>query len=232
MAAHIILVTPEEEVDGLANVLRTVDTTVDLASASSLEELRARAAARPDTRLIGFCTPLIVPADVLDALTRPAYNFHPGPPEYPGLFPAVFALYDGAGQFGATCHEMTAEVDGGAIVGVTRCDIRAETDRLNLEALSRQLVAHLFTEMAPALVYTETPLQPVGEAWGTPVRRRADFDALCQLPDDVDAAEFERRLRAVGEGPNHALRINLHGRHFRIENTPSDGRVYVGGRPR
>ena len=69
-------------------------------------------------RLIAFCTSVIVPAEVLDAVMAPAYNFHPGPPTYPGSHVASFAIYDGADMFGATAHEMAAKVDSGPIVGV------------------------------------------------------------------------------------------------------------------
>ena len=39
------------------------------------------------TRLISFCSPVIVPADILKALPGPSYNFHPGPPDRPGRSP-------------------------------------------------------------------------------------------------------------------------------------------------
>ncbi len=232
MSASVILVTPDEEVDNLCASMRRVDPAIEIAAASSIAALRSAAAAAPDARLIGFCTPLIVPAEILSGRPGGAYNFHPGSPEFPGLFPACFAIHENARQFGATCHEMTADIDQGAIVGVTRCDMPADIDRLNLEALSRQLVTHLFNEMAPVLVRTDERPLSIDEKWRGPIRRRADFEALCVPPEGVDAVEFERRHRAVGEGPDHALRIPIHGRMFRLENIATDGRVYVGGRPR
>src|ERR1700742_508355 len=68
------------------------------------------------SRLVGFATPVIVPPHVLDALGFGAYNFHPGPPQYPGWAPAHFALYERATEFGATAHMMAARVDSGPIV--------------------------------------------------------------------------------------------------------------------
>ena len=52
---------------------------------------------------------------MLDAFAGPSYNFHPGPPNRPGRYPSVFALYDNARHFGITVHEMLPKVDSGAI---------------------------------------------------------------------------------------------------------------------
>ena len=57
-------------------------------------------------RLIAFATPVIVPGRILASLGYGAYNFHPGPPQYPGWAPAHFALYEQANEFGATVHAM------------------------------------------------------------------------------------------------------------------------------
>src|ERR1700694_2895518 len=43
-------------------------------------------------RLIAFAASVIVPGPILAELRYGAYNFHPGPPEYPGWRPARFAL--------------------------------------------------------------------------------------------------------------------------------------------
>jgi hypothetical protein len=69
-----------------------------------------------DARLVAFTTGVVVPEAVLERLGHGAYNFHPGPPDYPGWAPAHFAMYDGAKTFGATAHVMVRRVDSGPIV--------------------------------------------------------------------------------------------------------------------
>ena len=99
------------------DVPRDVPRDVDLALVVTLSELEdALANSSKTTRLISFGSGVIVPAAVLARLSGTAYNFHPGPPAYPGIFPSVFALYDGATRFGVTLHEMKPEVDSGPIV--------------------------------------------------------------------------------------------------------------------
>ena len=181
-------------------------------------------------RLVAFCTSVIVPKTVLNAFNGDAYNFHPGPPTYPGLYPACFAIYDGATQFGTTCHALTENIDDGPIVGVNSVDIGPDINRLDLEALSRQLVTRLFISMAPVLATVEGLLPKVDINWSGKPTWRKDFDALCQLPSDVSEEEFNRRYRAVWEGPHHGLKIDLFGHTFRLAPKQEDDVVYKGGR--
>ena len=47
--------------------------------------------------------------------------------------------------------------------------------------------------------------------------RGRERSALCDLPLDIEAAEFDRRVRAFADGLNGTLKIRLHGRTFKIE---------------
>jgi methionyl-tRNA formyltransferase len=198
-----------------------------LTTLAALREATARDSGR--TRLVCAGSGVIVPPDVLQALAGPAYNFHPGPPEYRGLFPSVFALYDGARAFGVTCHEMTAEIDGGPIVAVERFAIPPDADRAALDALTYRQLCALLGALAPALADVTRPLPRSTAAWSGPVRRRADVEALCRLPPNVNPAEFARRHRALGEGPHHALSIELFGQRFALDN-PRGPAATRGGR--
>ncbi len=230
MTKQIVLLTPDEQAPDLITILRRHAPDLAITQAIDLDSLqRACGVLKTSDRLLAFATPVIVPADVLGALPGPAYNFHGGPPAYPGLFPASFAIYEGADTFGVTAHEMTAQVDQGAIVAVDTIPMPTNIDRLNLEALSREMLLALVDRLAPALLKTDAPLPVLDIAWAPHVRRMRDFEALCELPKNVDQAEFQHRYRAVGEGPFHALRIPVHGRWFRLESVPGDGTVYRGG---
>lgn len=231
MARKIVLLTPVEEFKDLSIQVKRIDPKADILHADTLKILRAQVSGfTADDRVISFATPVIVPPGVINMLPSPAYNFHNGPPAYPGLFPACFAIYDGAVQFGATVHEIVEAVDQGPIVGLQMCDIPSTIDRLHLEALSRELLSRLLDKMLPIILDTTRVPSPLDVAWSKRVTRKPDFDALCQLPEGVDAEEFALRLRAVGEGPFHALRVPLHGRLFRLEPHEDVGPVIKGGK--
>jgi methionyl-tRNA formyltransferase len=226
--AHLVLLTTPECAETVAGPLRAAGSAVTVAI--TRDDLRQAVAARPD-RLVAFGTGVIVPEAMLGALRGGAYNFHPGPPALPGLFPSVHALYERHPDFGVTLHAMTAEIDGGAIVAVERFAIPADCDRLALDSATFAVMAAMAARFAPALADATTPLHESGERWTGRRRSRADFAALCLLPAAADTAEFARRLRAVGEGPDHALTIERFGRRFGLI-SDNAGDVVRGGVPR
>ena len=92
--------------------------------------------ADPGRRLIAFCAGIVVPADLLSDLSGPAYNFHPGSPEFPGSCSASFAIYAGAARFAATAHEMRAAVDSGPIVATSWFDVPPASKYVDLELMT------------------------------------------------------------------------------------------------
>jgi len=226
----ILLLAEGHDLPGLTEILKRQNPAVTVTGVSNLEDLMvATENPSPELRLVCFCTGVIVPGAVLGRLSGPSYNFHPGPPDFRGIYPAVFAIYNAAQQFGATAHEITETIDGGAIVGLDLVDLSPEIDRLNLEALSRQLVTGLFVSLASQLIGYDEPLPLLDTNWSGPIWTRKDFEALCVLPDDVSMEEFERRYRALGEGPEHTLKFQRFGRTFSLAPMPGDGLVYKGG---
>ena len=207
--------------------LRAQGATVEVAS--QLAELEQRLAqGTNDCRLISFGSGIIVPAAILDRLKGQAYNFHPGPPQYPGIFPSVFALYDQVSEFGVTLHEMAPRVDSGAIVAVLNFPVPPTWDRLALDTATFGALVRLLDHLAPKLADARVTLPRLKHDWQPPRRTRKDFEALCQLPENTTAEEFARRYRAVGEGPEHALTLTRFGRTFRLE-SQNTSEVVRGG---
>jgi methionyl-tRNA formyltransferase len=167
-------------------------------------------------RLIAFVTPVIVPPSVLAQLGYGAFNFHPGPPRYPGWAPAHFALYEQATEFGATAHVMVEKVDAGPIVAVELFPIPADISVLGLEGLAYAHLASLFWHMARQLAgdHEAPPALPV--RWGNRRFYRSTYRAMCQIPPDITKSELDRRIKVFGA--NHfgmSPTINLHGVEFR-----------------
>lgn len=168
------------------------------------------------TRLVAFATPVIVPSGVLDALGHGAYNFHPGPPAYPGWAPAHFALYEGAAEFGATVHAMAARVDSGPIVEAVHFPIPADISVQGLEGLAYAHLAKLFWRFAKHLATRADALPHATLQWGNRKYSRLAYRAICDIPLNISKEELDRRLRVFGG--NHwgmMPAINLHGAEFR-----------------
>ena len=148
----IVLLTGPLEQVALASVLRGHNPQLTIYPATASEHLAALdRAILHRARLIAFSSPVIVPPELLSALGYGAYNFHPGPPEYPGWAPAHFALYDGVHEFGATMHVMAERVDSGPIVDVALFPVPANIGVLGLEGLAYAHLAQMYWRFAKQL---------------------------------------------------------------------------------
>lgn len=201
MLDEIILLTGEVEAPHLAAMLSQYNPALAINHAEDAEKLQTLCAAPTPTggrRLIAFCTSVIVPGPVLDALGAPAYNFHPGPPEYPGAHPASFAVYENAATYGVTVHEMMTAVDAGTIVAMERFDMPPNLRFAELEMHAYKVLVALFQRMAERLACNPAPLPPSGDVWRGKASTKRDFERMREYTEDMDEDEITRRFRAFG----------------------------------
>jgi methionyl-tRNA formyltransferase len=188
-------------------VLSTHNPDLTIIPVETLAELNALA---PDTlaraRLIAYVTSVIVPANVLGQLGYGAYNFHPGPPSYPGWAPAHFALYARATEFGATAHVMIARVDEGPIVGVEMFPIPSGASAASLEGMAYARLSYLFWRLAKSLATCGEPLARIPVPWSGTKTTRRDYAALCDIPRDIARDELDHRIEVFGDDPNFGSR--------------------------
>jgi methionyl-tRNA formyltransferase len=203
----IILQTGAVERPIFTSVLSTHNPCLTIIPAETLADLNAL---KPDTlaraRLIAFVTGVVVPANVLYQLGYDAYNFHPGPPTYPGWAPTHFALYRRATQFGATAHVMVARVDEGPIVGVETFSIPPDTSVASLEGMAYARLCYLFWTLAKPLANSSESLPRLPVRWSGTKSTRRDYAALCDVPLDIQEDELDRRIEIFGEDPNFGSR--------------------------
>jgi hypothetical protein len=220
----VILLTGPIEDHALAPVLRLHGPDLDVRNIKTLEELELLPRALlARARLIGFVTPVIVPKRILASLGYGAYNFHPGPPHYPGWVPAHFAIYDQAPMFGATAHMMHERVDSGPIVGVELFPMPANVTVEKLEELALMSLARIYWSLSKPLATQITPLTELPISWSGKRSTRRDYAALCEISAEISKSELERRIPVVGNG-HFGLNptITVHGHTFRYEPAQRD----------
>ena len=166
----------------------------------TLEALRA-AVAQTDgrARILSFLNDLIIPADILGALTITPYNIHPGPPEYPGAHPESFAIWEGAARYGVTAHEMAARVDEGRIVALSRFDAPPMADRKSLSDLTMREAIKVFAVVADWCARHDEAMPPMAERWSGVKRTKKQFRDLCRSCAATPPADRERLRRACAE---------------------------------
>jgi methionyl-tRNA formyltransferase len=214
----VLLTGSRDQQLALTELLKAHNPALSFRCAVTPEDL---AAIEPEVlgnaRLIAFTTGVIVPARILDALGYGAYNFHPGPANYPGWAPAHFALYDGATQFGATAHVMEARVDCGAIVGVESFEIPNGIEVRGLEQMAFVRLAYLFWRMSRDIACSAAPLPLVGISWSGVKSTKRMYAAMCDMPADIQPGEMKRRIRAFHDDfRGIPLTVTLNGIRFQL----------------
>jgi methionyl-tRNA formyltransferase len=218
----VILLTGPAEQEPLATVLKNHNSQLAVHPVGALADLKA---AEPHllarARLISFLTSILVPSRILDRLGYGAYNFHPGPPNYPGWMPAHFATYDKTIDFGVTAHIMTQKIDAGPIVGVDLFPVPPNPGVLELEKMAFVALARLFWRLAPVLATQGAPLPELPVRWRGRKTTHKMYARMCELSPDISKKELERRVPVFGAGHlGIDLTVTLHGYKFRY--VPAD----------
>ncbi len=219
MLKEIILLTGlEQQQQALSLLLREHNPQLTFRFALTADDLEAiDPQSLGHARLIAFTTGVIVPPRILNALGHGAYNFHPGPPDYPGWAPAHFALYEHATTFGATAHLMTERVDSGAIIGTETFIIPNNIAVRELEQIAFVRLAYLFWRLAKELANCAEPMPVLPIAWNGRKSTRQMYLSACDIPADISQADLELRVRAFQDdfrGINPT--ITLHGFQFQL----------------
>jgi len=146
--------------------------------------------------LVSYLSPWIITDRLLKQARIAAFNFHPGPPEYPGIGCTNFAIYNRESVYGVTCHHMAASVDTGPIIAVERFPV---LPRDTVHSLTQRCYAYmlsLFYELVSGIL-AGRPLPTSEESWRRRPYTRAELDALCRITPDMPSVEVQRRVRAV-----------------------------------
>jgi methionyl-tRNA formyltransferase len=163
--------------------------------------------------VISFSSPWIIGEPLLRKANNAAINFHPGPPEYPGIGYTNFAIYDEQTTFGVTCHYMEPKVDSGKIIAVDRFPLFA-TD--TVQVLTDRCYHHMFAQFVRIVggALSGSPLPISKEEWQRKPYTRRELNELCIVTPNMSELELNRRVRATTFPGMPGAYLELHGRKF------------------
>ena len=209
---RIVLITPFADAE--LQKIKDAFSTAEVAALRTAGELNSFQFAANDV-LVTYGTGVIVPRSILDRLVNPGYNFHPGPPEYPGLDPHYLAIYDGVRTYGATAHFLTQKIDAGPIVGVERVAVPPGCRPLQLLGLGNEASLSLLSRLGPKIA-AGLRLEPLeGVKWQSRRSSARSFAEACTISPLMSQDEFALRRAVFNDGsPN--LRTIIHGHRFDI----------------
>jgi methionyl-tRNA formyltransferase len=146
--------------------------------------------------IISYLSRWVVPESLLGRARAASFNFHPASPEYPGIGCNNFALYEGAEEYGVTCHHMAPKVDTGSIIAVRRFPVYPEDGVAELLERTYGHQLALFFEILDLLAKGKD-LPVSEEGWTRPPFTRAQFNELFVITPEMSKEEIARRVRAI-----------------------------------
>ena len=163
--------------------------------------------------IISYISPWIVPETVLEKTKKWNINFHPGPPEYPGIGCFNFAIFDSVKQFGTTAHIMNPTVDTGKIIGVKRFSM---TDKENVKTLSKNTYEALLLLYKDILNYivSNDSLPKSDETWNRKPYKRSELEELATINTSMRKEEINKRIRATYYCGKPAPFVEIAGHRF------------------
>jgi methionyl-tRNA formyltransferase len=165
--------------------------------------------------LFNYLSPVIVPDRILQSIRRGAVNFHPAPPDWPGVGSASFALYEGDESFGVTAHMMTPQIDAGPIVRSMRFPIIADDDCESLWARALNFSLFLFYDVL-AHAAASGQVQPCGDQWKRSAITRGDFEKWMRIAHSESADEVRRKVRALRHSTLPGPYVEVAGMKFHL----------------
>ena len=146
--------------------------------------------------IISYLSQWIIPDKVLKKATMMAINFHPGPPDYPGIGCTNFAVYDGVSEYGVTCHHMLAKVDTGKIISVKRFPVYKTDTVFSITQRCYALILDQCFEIFDYIIQ-DKQLPQSDEFWTRKPFLRKELNRLCRITPDMPVEEISRRIKAT-----------------------------------
>jgi methionyl-tRNA formyltransferase len=161
--------------------------------------------------LMSLAYDLILPEAVLRLARRFTVNVHRGlAPEFRGCYSTTWSLELGASAVGVTLHQMSAEVDAGAILAQRSIPVAPDLTAAELTPAVERLAVELLDEAIGPLLAGR--LEAIEQQGGRSFPHRLPAHELDQdaLPAIAD------RIRALHFPPHPPVQLSLGGRRFQI----------------
>lgn len=165
--------------------------------------------------IISYLSRWVIPDQILKKAKKAAINFHPASPDFPGIGCNNFALYQNAGEYGVTCHQMNPKVDTGQIIAVNRFPVYQTDCVASLLERTYDYLITLFYEIIAIILRGET-LPASTEKWSRIPYTRKEFNELGVITVDMSTEEIEKRIRAISY-LNYKPIVEINGYVFELK---------------
>ncbi len=165
--------------------------------------------------IISYLSEWTLPEYITRKAEVAAIRFHPASPDYPGVGPGSFALYENAREYGVTCHYLAAPSNTGEIIAVRRFPVLPNDDAASLLTRTDDFLLTLFHEITGALLLGK-PLPTTTEQWSRKPFTQNELNELRTISAGMPREEIEKRIRATSR-PGSQPMVEISGHIFELK---------------
>lgn len=167
--------------------------------------------------LISFLNSIYISKSVRKKIKINSFNFHPGPPEYPGFGCYNFALLDKVNFYGSTVHVINDKFDSGKIVNVKKFKISYK--KFNLEKLIRKTHENI-VQQAKVFIndIQNKKLKIEGKLkWKKKSYTKKEFEIARQIKLSDSKKKILEKIKAFSYKNYESVYLNFKGLKFELK---------------
>ncbi len=167
--------------------------------------------------LISFLNSLYISKSVRKKIKINSFNFHPGPPEYPGFGCYNFALLNQAKVYGSTIHIINDKFDNGKIVDVSKFKISyKKIDLARLINLTHNKILKQAKNFINNSLIKKIPYK-CKEKWKRKAYTKREFEAAREIKLNDNKEKILRKIKAFSFKNYKTVYINFRGYKFEFK---------------
>ncbi len=167
--------------------------------------------------LISFLNSKYINKEIIEKIRNESFNFHPGPPEYPGFGCYNFALLDKVNFYGSTIHMINDRFDNGKIINVKKFKTSYKT--LNLDKLISMTHKSIF-EQAKNFISSLIKGQIKKNdnfKWKRKAYSKKEFEIAREIKLKDTKANIKKKIKAFTYKNFDCVYINFRGFKFEFK---------------
>ena len=167
--------------------------------------------------LISFLNSMYINKSVRKKIKINSFNFHPGPPEYPGFGCYNFAMLDKVNFYGSTVHIINDKFDSGKIINVKK--FKFSYKKFNLEKLIRKTHENVIKQAKDFINDIQNKkLKIEGNLkWKKKAYTKKEFEAAREIKLNDTRKNILKKIKAFSYKNYESVYLNFKGLKFELK---------------
>ena len=167
--------------------------------------------------LISFLNSMYINKSVRKKIKINSFNFHPGPPEYPGFGCYNFAMLDKVNFYGSTVHIINDKFDSGKIINVKK--FKFSYKKFNLEKLIRKTHENVIKQAKDFINDVQNKkLKIEGNLkWKKKAYTKKEFETAREIKLNDTKKNVLKKIKAFSYKNYESVYLNFKGLKFELK---------------